>query len=322
MGINITEIAQKVLDNNKNAANVFRKMYDLFYNPKPLDVPFEYINENGNKITTNIPNVANFRKKIWDDVGAALGYFNGRSVVVNPDSGDDNNDGVNAPFKTIKKAIETTPVGGNVTITFTSDTTDDNGIKQVNITEEHYCSIVGKNVIFRLIPNTNLIFNSRIKNFNSKGYFSLINSNVVFSGYGSNRSITLKAKDSSVNWSYLGRWSLFECNNSFVGFNLYSYNKIIFEDNSPSLVSITNRDYYGGFSILKLYSTACIFDMSGDSHSYIVDLYSGTGTIAFAYYDMGIKDTNDNPVALSDVISGIVKDSNGIPRNFISNAVI
>jgi len=63
MGINLTEISQKVLDNSRNAANVFRKMYDLHYNPNPLDVPFEYIDENGNKVTTSVPN----RSKIKND---------------------------------------------------------------------------------------------------------------------------------------------------------------------------------------------------------------------------------------------------------------
>jgi len=112
MGINLSEISQKVLDNNTNAANVFRKMYDLHYNPNPLDVPFEYIDENGNKTTTNIANVANFRKKVWDDVGGALGQFN-RTFYVDAENGDDNNDGSSdSPFKTIKKACDSVPVGG------------------------------------------------------------------------------------------------------------------------------------------------------------------------------------------------------------------
>jgi len=56
MGINLTEISQKVLDTVSNASNVFRKMYDLHYNPNPIDVPMEYIDENGQKRTTNVPN--------------------------------------------------------------------------------------------------------------------------------------------------------------------------------------------------------------------------------------------------------------------------
>ncbi len=56
MGINLTEISQKVLDTVSNASNVFRKMYDLHYNPNPIDVPMEYIDENGVKRTTNVPN--------------------------------------------------------------------------------------------------------------------------------------------------------------------------------------------------------------------------------------------------------------------------
>ncbi|WOE69087.1 DUF1565 domain-containing protein [Hydrogenimonas thermophila] len=121
MGINITEIGQKVLDNNTNAANVFRKMYDLHYNPNPLDVPFEYIDENGNKVTTNIPNVANFRKKIWDDVGGAIGQMS-RTFYVDAENGDDNNTGSSdSPFKTITKAINSIPVGGRGIIILLSD---------------------------------------------------------------------------------------------------------------------------------------------------------------------------------------------------------
>lgn len=56
MGINLTEISQKVLDTVSNASNVFRKMYDLYYNPNPIDVPMEYIDENGQKRVTNVPN--------------------------------------------------------------------------------------------------------------------------------------------------------------------------------------------------------------------------------------------------------------------------
>ena len=63
MGINLTEISQKVLDTVGNAANVFRKMYDLHYNPDPMEVELEYIDENGNKRTTRVPN----RSKIAGD---------------------------------------------------------------------------------------------------------------------------------------------------------------------------------------------------------------------------------------------------------------
>ena len=74
MGIDITEISQKVLDNNTNAANVFRKMYDLHYNPNPLDVPLEYIDENGNKTMVNIPNISKIQE--------LLQYKNATTITV------------------------------------------------------------------------------------------------------------------------------------------------------------------------------------------------------------------------------------------------
>ncbi len=124
MGIDITEISQKVLDNNANAANVFRKQYDLHYNPIPLDVEIPWIDENGNTITTKIPNVASFRKKVWDDVGAALGQFN-RTFYVDAENGDDNNTGVtiDQPFATLAKAIATTPLGGRAVVYILNDIT-------------------------------------------------------------------------------------------------------------------------------------------------------------------------------------------------------
>jgi hypothetical protein len=77
MGLDIIEIGQKVLDNNTNAANVFRKMYDLHYNPNPLDVPFEYIDENGNKVTTNVPNMTKIKSNIGFNLCVVSAGFGG-----------------------------------------------------------------------------------------------------------------------------------------------------------------------------------------------------------------------------------------------------
>ena len=158
MGINITEIAQKVLDNNTNAANVFRKMYDLYYNPKPLDVPFEYIDENGNKVTTTIKNVAGFRKRVWDD--ALSGMY--KQYYVDSVNGNDNNTGSsNSPFKTIAKAISSVPQGGFAVIYLMQDT-----ILSETVSTGH------RHIVFKSTTsneNANLILNT-----NSIGGASLV----------------------------------------------------------------------------------------------------------------------------------------------------
>jgi|GEM_PF-4452103 hypothetical protein len=66
MGINLTEISQKVTDVVSNAANVYRNFYDLHYNPTPKDVALEYVDENGVKRTVNVAN----RAKIASDFDA------------------------------------------------------------------------------------------------------------------------------------------------------------------------------------------------------------------------------------------------------------
>jgi len=66
---------------------------------------------NGNLVTKNIANRGMFKKQIWDDVGGALGQFN-KTVYVDQTNGDDNNTGAeNNPFKTIKKACNSIPIG-------------------------------------------------------------------------------------------------------------------------------------------------------------------------------------------------------------------
>ena len=303
---------------NFNLLNWANATPDL-YDSEPKNVNILQKDENGNIVTKTIANRGMFKKQLWDDVGSALGQFN-RKFYVDPENGDDNNDGSSEnPFKTIKKAIEATPIGGKVTITFPNGTSDD--IKQINITEEHYCVIEGKIVYFRILPYTNLIFNSRSKDtHDSKGYFTCNNSFIFITGYGDGRQITLKAKDENVDWSYLGRWSLFELSNSLVKINFYKNNQIYFEDNSPNFVSVTNRDYSGVFASLGFYSTKLKFDMSGDNPAYIFEI--GQGNLSYSRYWGSVQDQDGNDISETDRMSGVIKDSDGKPRNIIANIII
>ncbi len=123
MGINLAEIQQKVDRMLYNIAEQNRRAYQLFYDPNPMDVELPQIDENGNLITVSIPNRAKIKKQMWDDVNAAVGLWD-RTFYVDQINGNDNNPGTSdAPFKTLKKAIDSVPIGGNGVIYLLSNYT-------------------------------------------------------------------------------------------------------------------------------------------------------------------------------------------------------
>ena len=313
MGINITEIAQKVLDNNTNAANVFRKMYDLHYNPNPLDVPFEYIDENGNKVTTTIKNQAGFRKKVWDDVGGALGQFN-KTFYVDATNGDDNNTGASdSPFKTLQKACDSVPVGGFGLIQLLSDYNDifNANFKKIQIvvnSEKIWtipmgstCNITGSQV---LITNYGQLIVDR-------GDGSDINGN-NYSGFLSTNF---------ENSSTLSRTtSLYLVNNS----NKNSISPVVRIDSDRALFGSrtygANQNIQLNCSIYNIYTNGD-FILDGN----LMVLNSGSGILQWNTYGtdttLNVVDSGGNAVDIKTKIAGIIKDSNGVPRNIISNIV-
>jgi len=324
MGINITEIAQKVLNVTSNAANIFRKMYDLYYNPKPLDVPFEYIDENGNKITTNIKNVAGFRKKLWDDVGAALGQFN-RSFYVDQENGDDNNDGSrDNPFKTLSKAITATPIGGQVTINLLSDYT----LEQDIYISKRYVKINVKNGI-KLKTSWYVATSSG----NARLYFIDISNGFLhihleqYDKNGEPSQLIIPENDTGKDKEkeFIG----FIKNSSGGGGKL----RIDYRNKVDGAVVIDVQDGY----LFKQYNWArenSFIDVriqghyaeskirvNTDNNALLAYLRQTTTAFTFQVDNNTLIDQDGNDLDIIDVVTGIVKDSNGVPRNIISNIV-
>ena len=301
MGIDITEIAQKVLDNNKNAANVFRKMYDLHYNPNPLDVPFEYVDENGNKLTTNIKNVAGFRKKLWDDVGGALGQFN-RTFYVDAVNGDDNNTGtIDSPFKTIKKAIDSVPIGGMGTIYLKDD--------QTHIVSGLGFYVKNKTIIIKRSGDGNNSPTLQIKSWISGDYNYYVSfQGINYSIYFYNINIEDYKTDSSLNdnigWGIFGRESLGDIKLVFMECSLnIQYAKLLSASNNLKWIDISFN------------SCDCTFPQK----TQITLDYGALANINS--YNTTYNDGNGNSINLVDIVYGVVKDTNGVPRNIISNIV-
>lgn len=112
MTVNLAETGQKLDRLIYNMSEQNKRAYSVFYDPTPQDVELPQLDENGNLITVKIPNRAMIKKQMWDDFGGAIGQMN-KTVYVDAVNGDDNNPGtVDAPLKTIRKAVNAIPVGG------------------------------------------------------------------------------------------------------------------------------------------------------------------------------------------------------------------
>ena len=318
MGINITEIGQKVLDNNTNAANVFRKMYDLHYNPNPLDVPFEYIDENGNKVTTTIKNVAGFRKRVWDDVGGALGQFN-RIFYVDV-NGDDNNTGSSdSPFKTIKKAINSVPVGGYGKILLK------NNQEHIIADGDNYEDIViqNRNIIIAPSetvtddnPNPIIKFDAYLHPDCPDNTSILKRLEIGYRTFFTMTHIDLKYPDPIdddhpfSDWLFQSQPILF---NGGIGFSYGNGNCSIANADKLSLVFISRYHFNPSISI---YGS----NMDLNSNSFVINNRSNSPFTFFGGAYTATENGGDDNLYLTKTIKNIVKDADsGNPINVISN---
>ena len=108
MAIDIQGLNDTLLKTSKNYDEAVRKWVDLALAPAK-DVPIKYYDQNGNLVQTAIPNRAKLFQNLLVNVNSAMN----RTYYVDAVNGSDNNDGSStAPFKTIKKAVDSVPVGG------------------------------------------------------------------------------------------------------------------------------------------------------------------------------------------------------------------
>lgn len=117
-------LQQKINNYTTVISSWVRNMGKMYFSNTPENVTVDMIDDNGNLTTATLPNVALFRKRVWDDVGGALGQMS-RSFYVDAINGDDSNIGdYNHPFRTLKRAIDSLPIcgKGNIQINAGSST--------------------------------------------------------------------------------------------------------------------------------------------------------------------------------------------------------
>ena len=287
--------------NLMNFAQAYRDIFDS--TPKTVDI--QVMNKQGVITTESIANRGMFKQQIWDDVGGALGQFN-RTFYVDADNGDDNNDGSeNSPFKTIEKACVSVPIGG-----------------------------IGH--IFLKASQTHIL-NNDIYVYNKRIFFD------KWGGNGSDTSTHPIMENIIINGDQTTGFRLY---NSVFAAETINFTTAALPSNTTSSIwegIIKRTDLFTGKVLLyecgiKLQDTDFIRIASGPTNMLDVYLYYPTvtrvgsnrtsyliyneyGNISYNRVNGSLKDGSGNNLTDSDLITGIVKDKNGVPRNIISNTI-
>jgi len=279
----------------------------LYFSGTPENVTVDMIDTNGNLTTTTLPNVAQFRKTVWDDVGGALGHFD-KTLYVNYESGDDNNDGLNSstPFKTMYKALSAIPVGGYANIYLYGDL--DHIVTNATINNK-YVYVYGANSAGKLKTTCSTDVNG-----NATTGWVLHNSYVAFS----NCIIeTPDYVDNSVGDSYYQ--GFIKRGSSFAKVSLSSTTVLL--GDTPFIRRSYNE---GGVDVYmrhhKLdYGVKC---QGTNKNALFYWNESGDFRISQNGFVLGTKNDDSTNLVWADLVSGISKDSNGAYMNIISNITI
>ena len=295
-----------------NLLNWANSVADL-YDSTPKDVEITQKDDNGNLFTKTIANRGKFKQELWDDVGNALGQFS-RTFYVDTINGDDNNSGTSdSPFKTIQKACDSVPIGGFGRIYLKTDSNIvDTDINLINKT----IIINGMNIDSN--SNTPAIKNTCYSDNSSYG-FIMKNSYLIL------ESVTIQTADyvdsSNVESPYAGfiKWV------NEGGKNKVALLKASVLIGDTDFIKLLDR---GDINLLVFYYDAnhSVTDKSIDcvganNNGFLISNSSGTMLLSTSAYQLGTKNDGSTNLTWSDLVSGIIKDANGVPRNIISNII-
>jgi len=233
-----------------------------------------------------------------------------QTFYVDATNGDDNNNGSSTnPFKTIKKACDSVPVGGVGLIYLINGQTYNMPIDD---------DIVLKNKIIQFLAkdfdsddpdysstNPPKIFITK-KNNGTSSKFLMINSVLYIGGFG--RGILIE-DDSSLGFDAF-LWAYIDLNNANTGINSDNYFVV-----SNSQIKL-NKVYLGN-NIMKVFLKKSKIVVDTSNISYLFNIL----WCNFAVSEITLNDTSGNNLDIKNYVSGIVKDSNGVTRNIISNIV-
>jgi len=226
-----------------------------------------------------------------------------RTYYVDAVNGSDTNDGSNSyPFKTIKKAVDSTPTGGYVYIVLKSDYVFESSAEAI-VKRNIYIWIVGNNtysLIFKVRQNGSY---NTLSYFRPLGFFGLVLYDV---------DITIDISTEDPNLNYDTRNQVIAKTYSSSGFVQILHSNINLPDSSNVSLLCQGHGHTLEFLPLKLYNV----DINGTANSKLILSYSGT-ILLFT------NDTRLNTNGTwSDLLAGVIRDADGKPRNVLSNIVL
>jgi len=232
-----------------------------------------------------------------------------RTFYVDAENGDDSNDGSeSAPFKTIQKACGSVPVGGFGYIYLYGGQTF---ALNASIILKH------KSLFFQNYGNGDRYTITSFYHDNGSSawieHFKLYNSKLVFW----NSIFDLPENNTGVNIDHNNN-GLLHCKGDQLVSGIHFYYCIINLNHTGNvLISMHNYGSGAAFSGISLYNVT--FNIN-HSNTYFIS----AGNAPFSLRkgaNITVNDNTDDNRTFNDLISGIVKDANGVPRNIISNIV-
>lgn len=295
--MDLNALQQKINNYTTVISSWFRNVGKLYFSGTPENVTVQMLDEGGNLVNTTLPNVAQFRQTVWDAMDGAIGQFN-KKIYVDSDNGDDTNSGASSSkFKTLKKAIDSIPVGGYGAIYL-------HGTSAHKVDE--YIDVVNKTLrIDGVDDNTTILFTS----FITDGVYNYLNkfhcqgtANFIY------RNVTLKIDEKyepSVPWAH----ATAHFGNLSAEVSLFITTNAALELSGENTSMIGSYGGYGGTYTLYAQDTTFI-----DNGGHIMKLRE-TNTGKIGLYSNCTYDVDH-------LVSGMIKDTNGVPRNILSNIIL
>ncbi len=262
-----------------------------------------------------------FRQKVWDDVGGALGQFV-KSIYVDAINGNDTNDGsYQKPFKTIKKACDSVAVGGYADIKLIGSQTKED---RVYYLVDEGIVLINKVITFHYVDNKYVGLKFKCQNwdnFNVVMGFNLVNSSLSFST--GNNYLTLEnapklLNDRAFRLDKSGIINIVKGTNS-VAIGTYPKTVDIYcKDGGSDIINVIGRDTMLGTTGISLDFTKVHLDRVEQENKFIK---INSACLSFHTYDVNFLD-NDGYKPVNGFIRGVVRDTNNVPRNILSNQIL
>ncbi len=291
--MNLEEINNNLLRTIENADNTGQFLQE-FLGGAAQNVTYDVIDANGHHVTRSVPNITKFTQSVSDALSSEMN----KTIYVDAINGDDLNVGTEDSAKKSLSAALKSQIGGHVSIylkaaqvhVLTSDIYESARVVDL----ERYGD--GANPIF-----TAALYDSepyqKVKAVFSDTSFYFTKVDVVtpkavtggFEPYG------------SMFWQRGGRSLNISCYKADVIVNDFP----IHRQNSAA----------GGLSSIQLSLSRVV------KKAEAFPFYAGYG-LKYGNYSTSIEDAAGNALDHSDIVAGIVRDANGVPRNLISNKIL